>query len=122
MSNLEHNKVIDALNIWSNILLRSTKETKYELSSRQVLVLLHVYLTDPPHSIKSLTEVLGFSKAATCRAVDYLCEEGLVKRKRDTEDKRNVLINRSIAGLVYLSEMATIIQQETAQKPLAEAA
>lgn len=122
MSNLEHSKVIDALNMWANILIRSSKETKYELSPRQNLVLLHIYLTEPPHSIKSLTESLGFSKAAVCRAVDYLSAQGLVKRKRDADDKRNVFINRSIAGLVYLSDLAGIIQQESGQNLMEEAA
>jgi DNA-binding MarR family transcriptional regulator len=115
MSNLANNATIDALNLWCKILTRSTHETDYELSPRQSLVLLHVYLCTPPHSVKSLSEKLDIPKAAICRALDYLSAHGLIKRKRDVKDKRNVLVQRSINGLVYLSELASIIQQETKQ-------
>jgi DNA-binding MarR family transcriptional regulator len=63
----------------------------------------------PPHSIKSLAEDLMISKPAICRAIDALEKAKLVKRIRDRGDKRNVLINRTVKGSVYLSEFADII-------------
>ena len=74
-------------------------------------MLLNVYLNDPPHSVKSLAEQLGISKPAVTRAIDYLTAEGLLKRKRDEDDRRNVLIQRTVKGSVYLSDMAEIIQR-----------
>ena len=49
------------------------------------------------------------SKPAICRAIDALEAARLVKRIRDRQDKRNVLIRRTAKGSVYLSEFADII-------------
>jgi len=107
------NQTIEALNLWCKIITRGLKETNVDLSPRQTALMLCVYLQDPPHSVKSLATHLDISKAAICRALDALCAEGFLKRKRDTEDKRNVLIQRTVKGSVYLSEMADIIRHET---------
>ncbi len=108
-----HNQAIRALNLWCRILARSLAETEYQLSPRQMMILLHVYLGDPPHTVKSIADSLNISKAAVCRAVDILCGHSLLRRKRDAVDKRNVFIQRTVKGSVYLSEMADIINDET---------
>lgn len=112
---LERTNAIDALNLWCKIITRGVRETAYDLSPRQTVILLHVYLTEPPHTIKNLSEKLNISKAAACRAVDVLCTYNLLKRKRDEGDKRNVIIHRTVAGSVYLSDMADIIRDETSE-------
>lgn len=110
---LPASQTIDSLNLWCKILLRGMKEVKLDLSTRQTAILLSIYLGKEPQSVKSLSENLGISKAAICRALDLLCEEGLVKRKRDEADKRQVGLIKTIKGMVFLSEMAEIIRGET---------
>jgi DNA-binding MarR family transcriptional regulator len=80
-----------------------------DLSSRQTAILLHIYLLHPPHSIKKLAMELPISKPAICRAVDALENAKLLKRTRDKNDKRNVILQRTVKGSVYLSEFADII-------------
>ena len=80
-----------------------------DLSARQPAVLLNVYLMPAPHSIKSIADELMISKPAICRAIDTLEKAKLVKRQRDRGDKRNVLIQRTVKGSIYLSEFADII-------------
>ena len=104
---------MDALALWYYVSLRGMKELDIELSSRQTSVLMHVYLFDGPHTIKSLFDSLGMSKAAICRAIDQLSALNLLKRKKDADDKRNVFINRTTHGSVFLSDFADIILQET---------
>lgn len=102
-------KVIRALSFWHGVTSTALKQMPIDLSARQTAVLLNVYLMPPPHSIKSLAEDLMISKPAVCRAVDALEKSKLVKRVRDKQDKRNVLLQRTVKGSVYLSEFADII-------------
>lgn len=102
-------KIIRALSFWHGVTSTALKQMPLDLSARQTAVLLNVYLMPPPHSIKSLADDLIISKPAVCRAVDALEKSKLVKRIRDRQDKRNVLIQRTVKGSVYLSEFADII-------------
>lgn len=103
---------MEALTLWHHILSRSLRELPYDLSSRQLAVMTTVYLTEPPHTIRSLSSRLGVSKPAICRAVDSLSMLDLIKRKKDEEDRRNVFIQRTIAGSVFLSDFGDIIMSE----------
>jgi len=103
----------DALNLWQRVITRSLKELPYDLSQRQVAVLLTVYMSPPPHTIRSLAETLDISKPAVCRAVDTLSGLDLIRRKKDEEDRRNVFLQRTINGSVFLRDFADIIVQVT---------
>lgn len=102
-------KIIRALSFWHGVTSTALKKMPVDLSARQTAVLLNVYLMPSPHSIKSLADELMISKPAICRAIDALEGAKLVKRLRDKQDKRNVLIQRTVKGSVYLSEFADII-------------
>lgn len=106
-------KTIRALAFWHNVTATALKQMPVDLSSRQQAILLNVYLMPGPHSIKSLSDELMISKPAICRAIDALETAKLVKRIRDKQDKRNVLIQRTVKGSVYLSEFADIILSMT---------
>ena len=108
-----HN-TMDALRLWHRILSRSLSELPYDLSSRQMAVLSTVYLMEPPHTIRSLADQLNISKPAICRAVDTLSMMELIKRKKDDADKRNVFIQRTIQGSVFLSDFGDVIREECA--------
>ena len=109
---MQNNQTLKALNLWHNITCASLSELPYDLSARQMAVLTTVYLSKGPHTIRSLSESLNVSKPAICRAVDTLSMMDLIKRKKDDDDKRNVFIQRTISGSVFLSDMADIIQRE----------
>jgi DNA-binding MarR family transcriptional regulator len=103
------NRTIRALSFWHGVTANALKKMPVDLSARQTAVLLNVYLMPAPHSIKSIADELMISKPAVCRAVDALEKVKLVKRIRDRGDKRNVLLQRTVKGSVYLSEFADII-------------
>ena len=105
-------QTMDALNLWHRILSRAMNELPNDLSSRQMAVMTTVYLTEPPHTIRSLSHHLNISKPAICRAVDSLSMMGLIKRKKDETDKRNVFVQRTINGSVFLSDLGDIVMQE----------
>ena len=102
-------KTMRALTFWHGVTASALRQMSLDLSARQTAVLLNVYLMPQPHSIRSLAEELMISKPAICRAVDALERGKLVRRVRDKQDGRNVLIQRTVKGSVYLSEFADII-------------
>ena len=106
----------DALKLWQRVITRSLRELPYDLSQRQIGVLLTVYMIAPPHTIRSLSDQLSVSKPAICRAVDTLAALDLVRRKKDEADRRNVFLQRTINGSVFLRDFADVIVQETKQR------
>ena len=110
---------IDALNLWHRVTVRSLRELPNDLSQRQIGVLLTVYLNPTRQTIRSLSEQLKVSKPAICRAVDALTALDLLKRKKDEEDKRNVFLQRTIAGSVFLRDFADLIVDESSPKQAA---
>jgi DNA-binding MarR family transcriptional regulator len=103
---------LDALRFWYAVLHRSLVDMPHDLSHRQLTVLLHIYMMPPQHTVRGLSQELGISKPAICRAIDTLSRLDLVKRKKDPEDRRNVFIQRTIAGSVFLRDFGDVISQE----------
>ena len=85
----------------------------FVVDQRQFGVLLTVYMLAGPHTIRSLSEQLNVSKPAVCRAVDALSALDLIRRKKDEDDRRNVLLQRTVNGSVFLRDFADVIVQET---------
>lgn len=100
---------LKALGLWRTVLVESVRRDGPDLSARQMAIVLQVYLTDPPHTVRGLARTLNISKPAVTRALDRLSVLGFVKRKRDTEDKRNVLVQRTVKGSVFLSDFAELV-------------
>ena len=99
----------DALDLWRRALVDSVRQDAPDLSARQLALLLTVYLTPPPHTVRGLAAHLAVSKPAITRALDRLSMLGFLKRKIDSTDRRNVLVQRTVRGSVYLSEFADLV-------------
>jgi len=106
---------LEALALWSDVTTNLVRADGHDLSQRQLALLLIVYLTPPPHTVRGMAERLNVSKPAITRALDTLSIMGLVKRKRDPADKRNVLIQRTVKGSMYLSELSDQITAAAAR-------
>jgi len=106
---------LEALALWSDVVTNLVRADGHDLSQRQLALLLIVYLTPPPHTVRGMAEKLNISKPAITRALDTLSIMGLVKRKRDPADKRNVLIQRTVKGSMYLSELSDQITSAAAR-------
>lgn len=102
-------KAVQALDLWRGAIAESVRRDAPDLSARQMALLLTVYLTPPPHTVRGLAGTLNISKPAITRALDRLTEFGLVKRKVDEQDRRSVLIQRTVKGSVFLREFGDII-------------
>ncbi len=100
----------DVLEFWREAMVRSVRSEHPDLTTRQMAIILTVYLTPPPHTVRGLAETLGVAKPVITRALDTLGQMGYLKRKRDEADKRNVLIQRTVKGAVYLRDFSDEVE------------
>ncbi|HUD52996.1 MarR family transcriptional regulator [Parvibaculum sp.] len=102
-------KPVQALALWQDVVLETVRRDGPDLSSRQLAILLSVYLTPPPHTVRGLAGLLNVSKPAITRALDTLGQLDLLKRKRDEADRRNVLVQRTVKGSIFLRDFADLV-------------
>ena len=100
---------MQALDLWRRAMLAGVRANAPDLSARQMTLLLTVYLTAPPHTVRGLAAELGVSKPAVTRALDRLSELGLIRRKVDESDRRSILVQRTVRGSVYLRDWGEMI-------------
>ncbi len=100
---------MQALDLWRRTLVTTVAGDAPDLSARQMAMLLTVYLTPPPHTVRGLARILKVSKPAVTRALDRLSGLDLVRRKTDEADRRSVLVQRTVRGSVFLREFSETI-------------
>ena len=108
MSGIDLND-LQALNIWRRAIVASVRADAPDLSARQMTLLLTVYLTPRPHTVRGLATLMNVSKPAITRAVNRLVELQLVRRNTDENDRRSVLSQRTVRGSVFLREFGELI-------------
>ncbi|MEM1049971.1 MAG: MarR family transcriptional regulator [Pseudomonadota bacterium] len=94
-----------ALKLWHEVTLDQVHDGQQDLTARQMAILLTVYLEVPPHTVRGLAKQLGVTKPAITRALDTMGAMKLLTRKRDEADKRNVVIQRTVEGALYLERL-----------------
>jgi DNA-binding MarR family transcriptional regulator len=102
-------KPSQALDLWRNVLVDTVRSAGPDLSARQLAIVLTVYLTPSPHTVRGLAALLRISKPAVTRALDRLGMLGLARRRRDEQDRRSVLVQRTVKGSVFLSDFAETV-------------
>ncbi|HYS49613.1 MAG TPA: MarR family transcriptional regulator [Xanthobacteraceae bacterium] len=80
-----------------------------DLSARQLAVLLTIYLDPPPHTVRGLAAKLGVTKPVITRALDSMGKLGLVSRRRDETDRRNVVIQRTVKGALAVERLGDLL-------------
>ncbi|HEX7968296.1 MAG TPA: MarR family transcriptional regulator [Stellaceae bacterium] len=102
-------KPTQALDLWRTVLVETVRSAGPDLSARQLAIVLTVYMTPPPHTVRGIAALLKISKPAVTRALDRLGMLGLARRRRDTADRRSVLVQRTVKGSVFLSDFAQTV-------------
>jgi DNA-binding MarR family transcriptional regulator len=102
-----------SLQLWHDVALSQVKDDEPDLSVRQICILLTIYLEAPPHTVRDLASKLNVSKPVITRALDSMGKVGLVTRRRDEADKRNVLIQRTVKGALYLERLSDLIAEKS---------
>ncbi len=99
------------LRLWKQTLSNIVKDKWPDLTTRQLCVLMTVYLETKQHTVRGLATSIDVSKPVITRCVDTLTILGLVKRVRDENDRRNVFIQRTVKGAVFLTDFAQMIER-----------
>lgn len=101
-----------ALNLWRLAALAQVRGDDPDLTVRQMAILLTVYFDSPPHTVRGLAQHLDVTKPVITRALDAMGQLGLVSRRRDERDRRNVLIQRTVGGSLYLERLGDLIVKQ----------
>ncbi len=86
-----------------------------DLSARQLAVFLTCYLQDGNHTVRGLAADLRVSKPAITRALDRLGELELARRKVDPQDRRSVLVQRTLKGSALLRDLKHMMAEAAAE-------
>ena len=87
---------------WMRALIAYVRSGEPDLTNRQMALLLLVYLTSGPHTVRGLAQALGVSKPVVTRALNTLGTLGYLRRERDQDDRRNVFVVRTSNGANFL--------------------
>ena len=91
-----------ALRSWMNALIGYVRSGQPDLTNRQMALMLLVYLTPGPHTVRGLAHLLGVSKPVITRALNTLGALGYLRRVRDESDRRNVFVAKTSTGQDFL--------------------
>ena len=91
-----------SLSAWMRALIAYVRSGEPDLTNRQMALLLLVYLTPGPHTVRGLARMLGVSKPVVTRALNTLGGLGYLRRERDQDDRRNVFVVRTSSGADFL--------------------
>src|SRR6185369_7120384 len=91
-----------SLSAWMGTLIEYVRSGEPDLTNRQMALLLLVYLTPGPHTVRGLARTLGVSKPVVTRALNTLGALGYLRRERDQDDRRNVFVVRTSEGAEFL--------------------
>ena len=87
---------------WMKALIAYVRSGEPDLTNRQMALLMLVYQTPGPHTVRGLARKLGVSKPVVTRALNTLGGLGYLRRERDQDDRRNVFVVRTNDGANFL--------------------
>ena len=94
---------------WMQTLVGYVRSGQPDLTNRQMALLLLVYLTPGPHTVRGLAQSLGVSKPVVTRALNTLGALGYLRRERDEADRRNIFIAATDVGHEFLEGFGGLI-------------
>lgn len=93
-------------------LINYVRSGQPDLTNRQMALMLLVYLTPGPHTVRGLAHVLGVSKPVITRALNTLGSLGYLRRVRDESDRRNVFVAKTSTGQDFLDSFQRNLEQD----------
>ena len=105
----------ESLSSWMGTLIGYVQSARPDLTNRQMALLLVVYLTEGPHTVRGLAAKLKVSKPVVTRALNTLGAFGYLRRAKDESDLRNIFVERTPQGTTFLDEFETLIERTEAK-------
>jgi DNA-binding MarR family transcriptional regulator len=105
-----------ALRGWMQTLISYVRSGQPDLTNRQMALMLLVYLTPGPHTVRGLAQLLGVSKPVITRALNTLGALGYLRRVRDESDRRNVFVAKTNTGQDFLEGFERNLEQTSPER------
>jgi DNA-binding MarR family transcriptional regulator len=106
-----------ALKLLQDFAFALVTDGEADLSARQLSILLTIYLEPPPHTVRGLAAKLKVTKPVITRALDTMGKLGLVSRRRDENDRRNVVIQRTPEGALAVERLGDVLISKARELP-----
>lgn len=94
------------LHIFRKTVLSEVRSDRYDLTLRQMAVLLTVSGSGEPQTVRGLAKHLNIGKPPVTRALDVLSDLDLAHREGDPRDGRSVNIVQTEAGVAIVRRLA----------------
>ena len=101
---------------WMRTLLDYVRSGEPDLTNRQMALLLLVYLTPGPHTVRGLARNLNVSKPVVTRALNRLGALGYLRRQRDDADRRNIFVAQTREGAKFLESFGQLLNAGERQR------
>jgi DNA-binding MarR family transcriptional regulator len=111
-----------SLKAWMKALIAYVRSGEPDLTNRQMALLLVVYLSPGPHTVRGLARMLNVSKPVVTRALNTLGALGYLRRERDQDDRRNIFVVRTSSGAEFLESFRQYLGQDEPPQPRVERA
>src|ERR1700759_4556625 len=90
-----------------NTMVAGVRSNATDLTARQLALFLKVYLEPgTEHTVRGLAAELNISKPAITRSLDRLAESDFIRRATDPNDRRSIIVKRTLAGSAYLRTLS----------------
>jgi len=94
-----------------NTMIAMVRSDTTDLTARQFAVFLKTYLEpEAKHTVRGLAAELNISKPAITRALDRLTDYDFIRREKDANDRRSVIVRRTSAGSTYLRTLSGYVK------------
>jgi DNA-binding MarR family transcriptional regulator len=107
-----------ALKLLHDLSFAMVRDGEPDLSARQLTILLTIYLEPPPHTVRGLAAKLAVTKPVITRALDTMGRIGLLSRRRDEADRRNVVVQRTVKGALFVERLGDMLMAKAKDLPL----
>ena len=97
------------VNDWMGVLINYVRSGQPDLTNRQMALLMIVYQTSGPHTVRGLAAKLGVSKPVVTRALNTLAALGYLRRERDEADGRNIFVVETEMGADFLEGFESFV-------------
>lgn len=104
------------LSTWMRGLVDYVRSGKPDLTNRQMAMMLIVYLTPGPHTVRGLARILHVSKPVVTRALNTLSTLDYLQREKDESDRRNIFVATTQNGQRFLESFAEFLSPESNRK------
>ena len=68
--------------------------------------------------MRGLAAKLGVTKPVITRALDTMGRIGLLSRRRDEADRRNVVVQRTVKGALFVERLGDMLMAKAKELPL----